>query len=246
MAPPHSLDDEAALFLAYGNFLKEAKELASRFERMGLPVPDKLLVLRKPTSFDYTTSHVALPPMPSPPGEPHGFKRGWIWVPIEDKACQPKSLVLAVLRRERMPVSISRLIAELRALRETVSEGSIANLGTALQKAKTITRDDMGWFLLDESEAPQLSGEYLWGPKDVFTNTELAWFRRAAIKHVLKSTPDGMQAVQISKYLQDFDWLPATTQKDVVQDDLEFLRRERVVRRIGHSRKWELSQGDSQ
>lgn len=180
--------------------------------------------------------------MPSPATEPAGFKDGWIWVPASDKATQPRTQVLAILRHVGAPIQVALLLSQLSAFRENVNEGSIANVGTALSKAGIIQRDERGWSLLRMDAAPQFASNYLWGPSEVFTPTELAWFRRATIKHVLRALPDGLQAMQIVNHLKNFDWLQASKGKEIVQDDLDALRKEKAIRRVGQSRKWVLSE----
>lgn len=51
----------------------------------------------------------------------------------------------------------------------------------------------------------------------------------------------GLQVDQVVEALDSCTWLHATVNKDLVKADIEELREDKKVRRVGASKKWELA-----
>jgi hypothetical protein len=169
---------------------------------------------------------------------PQGASADWISVPI--KSASPTTTALAVLRHAGGPLRARVMQERVLALLTTTSEGSVSNAGTRLEQDGIIKRDDDGWLLMEAAKAPILHEERLWGPPAIFGKYELAAYRRDAIKHLLGLANAGLQTSQVIDQLQQCQWLHVLVNKEIVQDDMEVLQAEKVIRRRGASKKWEL------
>ncbi len=132
------------------------------------------------------------------------------------------------------------VVAAITRILPSVHRGSIANIGARLE-GKVINRTDDGWTLIDTAKAGVLHAGMLWGPPEIFQKTELAAHRREAILHLLAAQPSGLQIVQIVEQLLGCPWVHAPVNKDLLKADMEELRKDGKVRRVGNSKKWELA-----
>jgi hypothetical protein len=122
-----------------------------------------------------------------------------------------------------------------------VNQGSIYNIGPRLESQGLIERAAAGWRLLDISRAPILTDTVAWGPhQGIFNKHEVAAHRRIAIMHLLESSSDGLQTMQITRHLKTWDFCKAPVDKDLVKWDITCLRKGKLVRQIGNTRKWTL------
>jgi hypothetical protein len=152
---------------------------------------------------------------------------------------------LAVLRGVAGPVRAKEVVGRVKELLPDVSSGSIANIGTRLDKTNVILRDDRGWELLSPEDAGVIFNSHLWAPASVLSSQELAAYRREAILHLLSLNKTGLQATQVEEQLQHCTWLQAPVSKDLVKVDLEVLASDKKIRRRGNTRKWELVPEDA-
>lgn len=223
--------------------LEDAKELHAFYSRSGLTVPDALVRLfgeHAQHRRERVTTRMTIPPLPRPEAPPDAGPE-WLWVPEKDAAVV--SLVLASLRRATGPSTPAHIFDALSRVRDGINKGSVANLGKKLADEGVIQRSDDGWVLAQVERAPLSYHGHLWGPLPVFEKSEVAAYRRHAVKHILRTSPDGLQLMQITKTLaESCPWfnrqIPAS--KDLLKMDIKEMESERIVRQKGHSGKWEL------
>ncbi len=172
----------------------------------------------------------AKPPMPTQAGD------DWLWV--EAKEAMLRTVVLAVLN-EGKTISVKELAGRVKQILPDAHEGSIANIGTSLD-GKLIHRTDQGWTLKEGEQAPVLYKNCIWAPAALLQKQDLASFRRMAIRHLLSTSSDGLQVMQVYRQLQQADWLNTPLSKDLVKADLFVMQEEHKVKRYGSSRKWML------
>lgn len=230
-------------FAAFTKLLQDADECRVRFEEVRIELPEPLRRLLG--SVDSTSANsngngksIRIDPH-VPATRPVGVPDSWICVPLSKSNLQ--TLVLGVLRAANEPVPPRGIIAEGEARGIHVNDGSLGNIGTRLEKAKTIERrEDEGWVLMDTSRAPILSGPYAWGASEWFNVHELAARRREVILHILGYFRDGLQNMQILTQLGGCPWLKTPFSKDLLKVDMLELQKEGKVKR-GSSRKWALA-----
>lgn len=141
---------------------------------------------------------------------------------------------MAILN-EGKTLAIKDIVNRVKEYHTDVNKGSIYNIGA---KEKKIQKTDNGWELKEGSEAPILCKGYVWGPKHIFQQQDLAAFRRMAIRHLLDIFPDGLQIMQIFRQLKDVDWLNTPFSKDLIEDDLKLMKSMGKVRTLGNTKKW--------
>jgi hypothetical protein len=178
---------------------------------------------------------------PASASRPAGVPDGWICVPLKELLAQ--TVALGVLRAASEPLPTRSVTAAIRDRGLDVSEGSVANIGTRLEKDGVIRRSREGWSLANVAKAPILNGSYAWGSLDVFMPQELAARRREAIIHVLSHFGNGLQTAQILTQLAGCSWLRTPLSKDMLKMDMEDLQKEGRVRR-GALKKWMVAEGN--
>ena len=152
----------------------------------------------------------------------------------------PTSVVLAILQRDG--VRAKDVADRVGVLLPEVSSGSVANIGSRLDKTGVIRRESGEWRLVNRDSTPVLYQGRLWGPEKVFGKTELASHRRDAIPHVLTEFKGGLQVLQILERLMACAWVHAPLNKDLLKEDVNALLNDKKIRRRGNTRKWELAQ----
>ena len=229
-------DPDLAIWQEYREFRDHGESLLARFQQMGHKVPDPLLRMFGEASPGNRPEPYSLspPPLPAPP--PKGYLQDHIYVPIEK--AQVRALVLGILGEAGDPLPVKTVRARVHAYRGEVSDGSIANIGTALANSKTIDRGEKGWRLLTPDSVPVIANGYLWGPRDVFGPYEAAWWRRYVILHLIRLMPGGLQAQQITDHLNALDWVCVPKDKDAIKADLVSLSGAKLIRRSSNSRKY--------
>ncbi len=223
------------------DLMEQAEECRKLFERANMALPEPLM--RFLGIADSTgapvVSRVVIPPPDRTPRPPEA-RADWIW--IHEEAVSPGVLTLAILRAES-PMRSRDIAKRVQSIQPSVNRGTIANLGTKLDAEGVIGRSEQGWWLANQDSAGVLFQRYVWGPAEIFGKYDLAAHRREAIRHLLSLTPGGLQTSQIIEQLRTCTWMKAPLSKEMVQDDIELLAGQNVIRRRGNSRKWELSQG---
>lgn len=227
---------EREAYQSFTDLLGQAERCRTLFEHANIAIPEPLKRLLG-ISDSYTRApQRALIPAPErnpPPGAAPD------WISIELKEAIATTLVLHVLRASHpqpmRPRDVATRVAELRP---EISNGTIANIGSRLDK-KQIRRAQGMWGLIRQEDGAVLHQGRLWGPASIFDKYELASHRREAILHVLRHFPIGLQNLQILEQLKNLPWLHAPLTKDLVKEDMNTLLTERVVRRRGNTRKWE-------
>lgn len=235
----HNQDSEEAFLRDWLRLLDAARDLRARAARGRFVVPTTLRVLVGEDAQSERIS-VGIPEMKAPPDAPKELKDGWIWVSVE--GAQIRSVVRAILRSDGRPMSARKVVESLKKLRGgEVSDGTVANIGTALDSDGVISRQGGEWILtpLGMETSPLLHGKFVYGPPAIFLSGDIAWFRRAAIHHILRLFDRGLQAMQVVDHIERLDWVPGPKGKDIVKMDLEALREEGAITRGGgQSKKW--------
>jgi hypothetical protein len=216
--------------------VEQARECRQLHERANMPVPE---LLRRMFAMNGQGDRkvVALIRPPETPPRPREADSDWISISVKD--AYATSMVLALLRDADGPIPPKAILAQVHEIRADIPSGTIYNLGARLD-GTSIKRSDEGWELLTPTTAPILQGDLVWGASDFFSKQELAAHRRDAILHVLGIYPTGQQISQLIEMLKNCAWLKAPVNKELVQDDIEILRKDGKVKRRGNTRKWEL------
>jgi hypothetical protein len=220
--------------------MEQAATCRSLFEAAGMALPDPLrrMLGDEVTAKPASSGAVVVPPPASPP-RPPTWESDWIWLPIA--SLTPTTLVCALLRQAKGPLSPKQIMEELAKLGVDAVKGSVANIGTRLSTGAhpKITRGTGTWSLVDPSSAPVLHEGYVWGPVACFDKQELAAHRRIGVMHLLRVHDDGLQIMQITQMLRKCEWMRAPLTKDLVKDDLPVLQGEGLTKRVGGgSGKW--------
>lgn len=220
----------------------EARTLLAQAARGGFQAPLFIRELAEAPTEAESDATLSVPMMKSPCAEPPGLGEHAMWVPVSSKSLQVGTLVLAVLAEGQREMSPAEILAKLAPHRD-ISPGTLANTGTTLAANKLIDRSGRGggWTIRGGVEAAKLADGYVWGTPDQFGPQDIAWFRREAIKHLLR-TFGGLQQMQIAQQLKKLDWVHGRKEKDTIKADLEALRSENAIHRVSHSRKWVLNE----
>lgn len=216
-----------------------AEECRALYERadMALPEPLKRFLGLVTTSNGHggEPAQVVIPAPPRP-RQPQEARPDWI--SINAKSASPQSVVMAILREASSPMRPRQLVDKVQEILPDVPSGSVANIGTKFH-GTGIQRSQEGWTLRSPDQAGILFDGRLWGPPSIFGVQELAAHRREGILHLLSLAHVGLQTAQIEEQLRRCSWLKAPVNKDLLKADINYLARERKVRRRGRG-KWEL------
>lgn len=233
---------EARALESLTKLMAAATECRTLFDEAGMdyPAPLKRLLGEGDTGGAiHGQNRLRIAP-PHHVSRPAGVGDGWVYVPLN--ALTPQTIALGVLRAADEPLSPKRVTALIRERGTEVNEGSVANIGTRLEKEGVIRRTKDGWSLASLTKAPILNGSYAWGDQEVFTTHELAARRREAIIYVLSHFRDGLQTTQILTQLEGCTWLKTPLSKDLLKADIEELQRSEKIRR-GALKKWIVAEG---
>jgi hypothetical protein len=223
-------------------WIDQAKQIQLLFERahMSFPEPLRRVLGISQNGNPAASNHESLSiPEPISPPRPEGAKPDWIWIRQEDATVT--SIALALLRAAKGPIKVRDLINSVMNILQDANRGSVNNLGTKFGKT-LIERSDDGWRITNPEKAGILFEGYLWAPKEVFQQYDLAAHRRDSILYLLKKFPGGLQLRQILEQLKRCAWMRAPLNKDLLKVDLEVLQVKKEIRRVGHSGKWGLVQ----
>ncbi len=221
---------------AFLSWVEEGKKVWDMYEQSGLSVPPTLkrAFSEELSSTGKNRIRPASVRPPDRPDAPSGTEDDWIWIPAKDVSA--RMLVLALLNGKN-PIPVRDIINSVKEILPTTPDGSVYNIGA---QEKKIQKTDDGWKLIAGAKAPVLHKSFVWGPREVFQKQDLAAFRRFGIRHLLAITPGGLQVVQISKQLQNADWLRTPLSKDLVKLDLFLMKKHTMVKQQGNSKKWIL------
>jgi len=225
--------------------MEQAATCRSLFEAAGMALPDPLRrMLGDEAITKVPAQGVIVPPPPSPP-RPPAWENDWIWLPIS--SLTPTTLVCALLRQAKAPLSPKQIMEGLGELGVDAVKGSVANIGTRLSTGAhpKIKRGTGTWSLVDPSTAPVLHDGSVWGPVASFDKQDVAAHRRIGVLHLLRTHPDGLQIMQITQMLRNCEWMRAPLTKDLVKADLPVLQSEGHTKRVGGgSGKWRAYKND--
>lgn len=238
--PVPDLDQERAAIESLSKLYAAAKECERLHGVANLPLPVALLRLLGETgsgngSGDRRANGVQ---PPTPPEAPPGAKPDWIYIDVREGTVA--TVLLGVLRSAISPLRYRDLQEQIARHLPNANPGSVANAGARFADAGIIERDG-GWALLKPEKAPAIYQGFLWGPASLFNKQELAAHRRAAILHLLGQSDSGLQAMQLIGAMRKCSWIQAPINKDLVKGDLEVMLRDRLIRRRGNTRKWEVA-----
>ncbi|MCE9547510.1 MAG: hypothetical protein K8T25_18730 [Planctomycetia bacterium] len=230
------IDREMRALTALQAVIADAKRARQLFEDAGLEVPAPLIRLFGSSAGQQrNTAPLQIPPL-DVPKRPVEAAQDWIWVPLNK--CVPMTLVKAFLRANNGPLNPKAIVREVKELLPDATVGGIYNVCPRLEKSKVIERTDDGWKLVKSEEAPVILDGYAWGPVEVFQSYEHTFRRREIILHILRHSQGGLQIVQLVNQMRAFGYYKGTVNKDLVKGDIETLRAEKQIKRIGGSRKW--------
>lgn len=234
------LEAEQEAYIALGQYLAAAQSVVDKFARAELPIPDPLRRLLGDTAEEGERSRPKMSiSAPTPPPRPSAAGRDSIWVAIGDAT--PTSIVLGLLRIADRPISPSEMVDMTRKYKPSVNQGTVYNLGKRL-RGHQIENSVEGWKLKSKDDAPMIHDGFLWGTPDVFQSYDIAAFRRTVVRHVLEAAaPDGLMAMQIVRFMQNFRNPRVKTDKTLIKVDLDILQREGRAKQISNSRKWTAS-----
>lgn len=234
------IENEAEMYRRMAKLIEDARALKAFVHETGLSMPEALARMFSEVDPGRPAEEPRVTiPAPIKPHAPGGVGDDWIYVPIAE--AMPTTLVLAALNGSPDPVPVKRLCELVARMRQDVNDGSIANIGTRLDKAGVIDRSDGGWKLRDTRKGPIANSEFVWADVLTFAKEDRAAFRRFAITHVLRTWPDGLQIVQITNALREnCPWFPKDipVTKDLVKVDVQLLDQAGQAKLVGHSRKW--------
>ncbi|HLG13029.1 MAG TPA: hypothetical protein VJH03_00675 [Blastocatellia bacterium] len=233
------IDAEQEAARTYVDLIEMVKKCQAAYERAHMELPTSLRgFFGMNGTKEKATTPAGIPPpqRPEPPldAEPD-------WVCIDSAKAGATNIALAILRAADEPVRARDLVRDVTAILPSVRGGTIANIGNRLE-GDIIRRTKDGWELIKQERAGILRDGLFWGPPSIFTKQELAAHRRDAILHILKFYESGLQTSQLLEQLRNCSsWVRAPINKELVQDDVEILRKEEKVKRRGASKKWELA-----
>lgn len=233
---------------AFVELMKNAQATQVLFQTAGLELPGPLarflgLMDDERTDRDEEGGdevRMTVTPFPEP-SRPPEWQPGWIWTPVEGLIQQ--TLVLAFLRREGPGPVVPKQLHKMTSEYISTPLGSIYNIGKRLD-SEVILRAPEGWRLRNEADALVLHEGFAWGPPEVFKDYDLTFRRRMAICRLLKAAPNGLQIMQIVRYMEQDPnlWIPAfgAVSKDNLKGDLEQLERDGKIRRTLKTRIWRV------
>lgn len=218
----------------------EALRAQSLFKEAGLETPSPLLRLfGEDVSLNGAEKSLQPPPPLVEPSRPHGTGDNWMWVQCKDLTAL--TTAKCILRELGAPVPVSTLVEEISdRLGEGVSSNSLYNSGKRLVKSKKIVQTKRGWELTNESFAPIMWEGYAWGPLDVFSDFEIADFRRKCVVHVVSHANGGLSPAEIAVQLQKLDqFKSAGVSKEGVRADIIALDKEKLIKRTSPTKnRW--------
>jgi hypothetical protein len=228
---------EVVAFEAFTKWLNAGRECRALFESARLPLPDPLsrFLGEETPARTAVETKVVVPPPETPP-RPAEWQEGWIWVPAREATVA--TLVRAILRRENMRMTPKAIAEAVDKIKDEVSHGTIANIGTRLTKAEQIERADGAWKLINPHTAPVLHDGYVWGDMASMDDEDIAKHRRILMVHVLRAQPDGLQIIQLTRAMETCEWVRTPLSKDLVKTDLHTLAETGKVKRVGNAGKW--------
>jgi hypothetical protein len=239
------IDSEQEAYQSVTALLELARKCEQLHQRAGLALPDRIQRLLgvsgsngngKSTSVARTVAQIPGPDQNRPKSVASEC------ISINTREAIVTTLVLAILKEANgEPVRPRDITDRVMKLRPDSTSGSVANSGTRLVADGVVERTDDGWKLLKPERAATIQDGLLWGSPDIFIPAEIAAYRRAAILHILKHYPKGQQIIQIVEALNDSSWFHATANKDMLKADMQDLLKNRKVRRVGNTRKWQLA-----
>jgi len=232
MSESQSISGERRALEAMLRLLDAAEECRRLHAAAQLEVP---LRLRRFLGESSVNGALSGPTSPPEPPRPSGVDDDAIWVAATE--CTAAILTLAVLRESGKPMRARDVVDGVLRANPEINSGSVLNLAARLD-GTAITRDEHGWTLVSPSSSPTLFKGNVWGRTQMFTKQELAAHRRNGIVHILRTSADGLQVMQLVRTLESCPWQRAPMNKDLVKTDLQVLLDGGVVRRVGNSKKW--------
>lgn len=228
---------EREAFESMSKLLEQAEECRRLFERANLTFPETLKRVLGMNGTSRTAVRLYIPPIERNSRPPEALDN---WLSISVKEAMPTSIVKAALRAANEPIPARKMVDIVTSILP-VPAGTVYNVGPRLEASKLILRSKQGWLLISKEQGGVLHDGFLWGPEGIFEKTEIAAHRREAILHLLQCNRSGLQVAQLVEHLQSCKWVHAPVNKDLLKGDIEELRKDGKVRRVGNSKKWEAS-----
>lgn len=223
--------EQSALYDRLSQWIRDTEHLVGAFLAAGMPVPPPLDSVGASGGFSPLKVSDRLV---VPNEKPEVYEPGWIWVPLSDST--PTTLALGILRSNpRLGKDLCDRVAQIRP--ET-SAGTVYNLLARLRGSEVEQDDQKWWRRVNPNAPPVMTENYAWGLPKVFSKPELAAHRRLWIRFVLEDS-GGLLASQIQQRIDGFG-LTMPTAKDQIKADLDVMKLEGDIVRVGNSRKWAL------
>ena len=227
---------------AFAKWCEDAFAVRDLYEKAGLPVPPPLALFiagEAPAVPAPPKSHVTIHGtigIEAPYARPEGVPEHWISVALPDALMI--SRVQVELYKEE-PLRAVELVERLKNIGRPLMVEQIATIGSRLRKHGVIdsVRAD-GWKLRDRAAALREIDGRIWGPKEMFSDMEVAAHRLEAIEHVFKRVGP-MTPADLANILEYTLWIEPAA-KHLVYTDLKKLKRNGVVWKSPKSGKWEL------
>lgn len=171
------------------------------------------------------------------------LREGWVSIAVVNSL--PQTLVPMLLAAAGRPVVPTDLTQQIRALGVEVSEGSVQNVGTRLNKDGVIEYRTTGWVLRNASRVVVHRDDRLHGAPEYFQSSEVASYRREVIL-ALMGAYGPLTRAEIIAILKGTPWLNAPVLLSAIKMDLVKLSEDDLIRRSPGAEEeriwtWELT-----
>lgn len=155
-----------------------------------------------------------------------------------------RTLTLAVLEGSTVPMVAAEINRIVRSLRPSTPSNSVYNLLRHIGVNGLAYFAAGGWSIARGRSVVSFQGQYISGPPHHLMAQDLAANRREVVLFLLKQQP-GLRVMQITRCLSGLAWLQAPVNKNLIQCDLEDLRKRELAIRLNPSKQWYVFQSVS-
>lgn len=228
---------------AYVDLLKQAGQCKALFVEAGAAVPEELRLFLGGSRNSHGARGVSQKREPmkvKPPSHPFRDAAptlaGEDWIAVPEKAANLSTLILALLRTEKLP-TLGDLQDAVRKRQPKTVPNSVYNAVNRLVADGIVSKDGSELALNKLSNAPILHHKFVWGHPDLMGDPDRAHFRRKTILDLISENP-GVEAMQMVRTLAPLLWFPRKFNKDTLKGDLQALEGDRKIRRSSEGHGW--------